>query len=44
MKQSKQSGIDLNGIKVLIAVVNAGGFSAAARHLGVPSNRLSRQI
>lgn len=39
-----KSEIDLNGIRVLLAVVNAGGFSAAARRLGVPSNRLSRQV
>jgi len=40
----KQSIIDLNALQVLITVVNAGGFSAAARRLGVPPNRLSRQI
>lgn len=39
-----ESEIDLNGIRVLLAVVHAGGFSAAARRLGVPANRLSRQI
>jgi DNA-binding transcriptional LysR family regulator len=35
---------NLNGLSSLIAVVNAGGFSSAARRLGVPVNRLSRQI
>ncbi|AXI03940.1 LysR family transcriptional regulator [Aquirhabdus parva] len=40
----KESEIDLNGIRVLLAVVQAGGFSAAARRLGVPTNRLSRQV
>lgn len=40
----KKSDVDLNAIQVLLAVVNAGGFSAAARRMGVPPNRLSRQI
>ncbi|MEJ6000876.1 LysR family transcriptional regulator [Paucibacter soli] len=40
----KQSELDLNAIKVLVAVVHAGSFSAAARRMGVPPNRLSRQI
>lgn len=40
----KKYDIDLNAIKVLVAVVHAGGFSAAARRMGVPPNRLSRQI
>jgi len=40
----KKSTADLNGLSVLLAVVQAEGFSAAARLLGVPSNRLSRQI
>lgn len=36
--------MDLHGIQVLAAVVQAGGFSAAARRMGVAPNRLSRQI
>lgn len=40
----KQSEPDLNALATLIAVVNAGGFSAAARRMGVPANRLSRQV
>lgn len=39
-----ESPIDLNALQVLVAVVQAGGFSAAARRLGVPPNRLSRQV
>ncbi len=40
----KQSNIDLNALQVLVTVVQSGGFSAAARRLGVPPNRLSRQV
>jgi LysR family transcriptional regulator AphB len=40
MKQSP----DLNALNVLVSVVNAGGFSAAARRLQIPANRLSRQV
>lgn len=40
----KQSAVDLNALQVLALVVEAGGFSAAARRLGVPPNRLSRQV
>lgn len=40
----KQSDLDLNALQVLAAVVKAGGFSAAARLMAVPPNRLSRQI
>ena len=40
----KKSDVDLNAVKVLVAVVHAGGFSAAARRLDVPANRLSRQV
>jgi DNA-binding transcriptional LysR family regulator len=40
----EQSEIDLNALQVLLEVVSAGSFSAAARHRGVPPNRLSRQV
>ncbi len=40
----KKSEPDLNAVKVLLDVVQAGGFSAAARRQGVPANRLSRQV
>lgn len=36
--------VDLNGIKLLLMVVRAGSFSAAARLLNVPSNRVSREV
>jgi DNA-binding transcriptional LysR family regulator len=39
----KKSAIDFNAMTTLLAVVKAGGFSAAARQLGVPANRI-RQI
>lgn len=44
IQKLKQSNIDLNALQALTTVVEAGGFSAAARLLGVPPNRLSRQI
>jgi DNA-binding transcriptional LysR family regulator len=40
----KGTGIDLNGLQTLLVIVRMGGFSAAARQLGVPTNRLTRQI
>lgn len=40
----KESGADLNGMLTLLTIVRAGSFSAAARQLGVPVNRLSREI
>lgn len=40
----KNTDVDFNSIHSLLAVVRAGSFSAAARQLGVPTNRLSRQI
>ncbi len=40
----KESATDLNGIATLLTIVRAGSFSAAARQLGVPVNRLSREI
>lgn len=40
----KESGADLNGILTLLTIVRAGSFSAAARQLGIPVNRLSREI
>jgi len=35
---------DLNDLRFFAAVVNSGGFSKAARDLGVPKSRLSRRI
>ncbi|QDQ88455.1 LysR family transcriptional regulator [Alcaligenaceae bacterium SJ-26] len=35
---------DLNDLKFAVAVADAGGFSAAARLLGVPKSRLSQHI
>src|SRR5690606_8308862 len=35
---------DLNDFRYFAAVVDAGGFSAAERVLGVPKSRLSRRV
>ena len=35
---------DLNDLRFFAAVVSSGGFSAAARELGVPKSRLSRRV
>ncbi len=35
---------DLNDLRLLVAVVTHGGFSAAGRALGVPKSRISRRI
>lgn len=35
---------DLNDLSLFAAVVNAGGFSAAGRVLGIPKSRLSRHV
>lgn len=35
---------DLNDYRYFAAVVDAGGFSAAARRLGLPKSRLSRRV
>jgi DNA-binding transcriptional LysR family regulator len=40
----KQSDVDLNALSTLALVVNSGSFSAAARRLGVPANRVSRKV
>lgn len=40
----KNTEVDFNGVYILLTIVRAGSFSAAARQLGVPANRLSRQI
>jgi DNA-binding transcriptional LysR family regulator len=40
----KQSMVDLNALKTLVEVANAGSFAAAARERGVPPNNLSRQV
>ncbi|ENX05713.1 LysR family transcriptional regulator [Acinetobacter courvalinii] len=40
----KETEVDLNGILTLLTIIRTGSFSAAARHLGVPVNRLSRQV
>jgi DNA-binding transcriptional LysR family regulator len=40
----KQSEVDLNALSTLALVVNSGSFSAAARRLEVPSNRVSRKV
>jgi len=36
--------IDLNEVRMFVQVVRAGSFAGAARHLGVPSNTLSRRV
>ena len=36
--------IDLNAMALFVAVVRAGGFSAAARALELPKSSVSRQI
>lgn len=36
--------VDLNDYRYFAAVVDAGGFSAAERVLGVPKSRLSRRV
>src|SRR5690606_34924880 len=36
--------VDLNDYRYFAAVVDAGGFSAAERALGVPKSRLSRRV
>lgn len=36
--------IDLNGMMLFVRVVQAGGFSAAARALDIPKSTISRQI
>lgn len=36
--------LDLNDIALFVQVVRRGSFAEAARHLGVPSNTLSRRI
>ncbi len=35
---------DLNDFRLFVHVVDAGGFSAAARRLGIPRSRVSRRI
>jgi DNA-binding transcriptional LysR family regulator len=40
----KQSNIDLNTLKTLLDVVEAGSFAAAARERNLPPNNLSRQV
>src|ERR1700683_918352 len=35
---------DLNDLRFFAAVVGSGGFSKAARELGLPKSRLSRRI
>ncbi len=35
---------DLNDLRLFVEVVNEGGFSAAARKLGMPRSRISRRI
>src|SRR5580698_6415956 len=35
---------DLNDLRFFAAVVSSGGFSKAARELGVPKSRLSRRV
>jgi len=40
----KQSEADLNALSTLSLVMGAGSFSAAARSMGVPPNRVSRKI
>ena len=35
---------DLNDLRFFVDVVDAGGFAAAARKLGMPRSRLSRRI
>lgn len=40
----KQSKVDLNTLKTLLDVVEAGSFAAAARERQVPPNQLSRQV
>ncbi len=35
---------DLNDLQFFVAVVDAGGFSAAARAMGAPKSRLSRRV
>lgn len=44
IQKTSKSEMDLNAVRVLLAVVDAGSFSAAARKLAVPANRLSRRI
>lgn len=36
--------LDLNDIALFVHVVRSGSFAAAARHLGVPSNTVSRRV
>jgi DNA-binding transcriptional LysR family regulator len=35
---------DLNDLRFFAAVVSSGGFSKAARELGLPKSRLSRRV
>ena len=35
---------DLNDLRFFAAVVSSGGFSRAARELGLPKSRLSRRV
>lgn len=36
--------IDLNELRIFAEVVNAGGFSAASRRIGIPTSTLSRRV
>lgn len=36
--------LDLNDIALFVQVVEAGGFAAAVRRLGLPANTVSRRV
>ncbi|WP_315979993.1 LysR family transcriptional regulator [Aliamphritea spongicola] len=36
--------LDLNGVRIFVQVVDAGGFSAAGRVLGLPKSTISRKL
>ena len=44
MRESQQSTPNLNDIKVFTRVVEAGGFTAAAKDLGMPTSAVSRRV
>ena len=41
---SQMNAVDLNDYRYFAVVVDSGGFSAAARALGLPKSRLSRRV
>lgn len=36
--------LDLNDVALFVQVVRSGSFAQAARHLGMPSNTVSRKV